>query len=156
MWGLCIFYITILPIIAISEILQCENGDQFIIHCGKSQRRLHLIEFVLYFLAGCLLAIGWGILSQAIPVQQGLRGVGGGGDPPHTPTPSSNTTTTTTPPPVSSASVLPNNQLVLKMGIFHVKENNNRLCVCILCSLNSRFLKKIEAFTGSFSMKKSW
>lgn len=63
---------------AISEILQCENDDQFIIHCGKSQRRLHLIEFVLYFVAGCLLAIGWGILSQAIPVRRGLRRGGGG------------------------------------------------------------------------------
>lgn len=70
---------------------------------GKSQRRLHLIEFVLYFIAGCLLAVvvgvlGWGgvvewgssllfcslppslppsvslSLSQAIPVQaEGLR-----------------------------------------------------------------------------------
>lgn len=75
--GLCIFYITILPIIAISEILRCENDDQFIIHCGKSQRRLHLIEFLLYFVAGCLLAVGWGvrgILSQAILLQRGLRG----------------------------------------------------------------------------------
>lgn len=27
---------------------------QFIIHCGKSWRRLHLIEFALYFVAGCL------------------------------------------------------------------------------------------------------
>lgn len=60
----CVFYITILPIIAISEILPCENDVQFIIHCAKSQRRLHLIEFVLYFLAGCLLAMwGGGTLS---------------------------------------------------------------------------------------------
>lgn len=48
---------------------------------GKSQRRLHLIEFVLCFVAGCLLAIGWGSLSQAIPVQQGGVGV------PSTPSP---------------------------------------------------------------------
>lgn len=41
-----------------------------------------------------------------------------------------------------SASVLLNNQLVLKMGIFHVEENNNRRCVCILYSQNSRFKKK--------------
>lgn len=52
--ALCTFYITILPIIAISEILQCENDEQFIIHCSKSLRRLHLIEFVLCFVAGCL------------------------------------------------------------------------------------------------------
>lgn len=48
----------------------------------KSQRRLHLIEFVLYFVAGCLLAKGGGGgggLSQAIPVQQELRRRDGGG-----------------------------------------------------------------------------
>lgn len=120
--GLCIFYITILPIIAISEIQQCENGDQFIIHCGKSQRRLHLIEVVLYFLAGCLLAIGWGILSLAIPAQQGgRRGVVGGG------------VRRRAPPPLLSAPPLsyqsPDNQLVAKMGSFHLEENNNRLYV---------------------------
>lgn len=36
---------------------------------GKSQRRLHLIEFVLYFVAGCLLAVVVGVL--------GWGGVGG-------------------------------------------------------------------------------
>lgn len=115
--GLCIFYITILPIIAISEILQCENDDQFIIHCGKSQRRLHLIEFVLYFVAGCLLAIGWGVGGDSLSGHPSAAGAekrrwkrGGesrrGGStttPPHL-----------TPPPLSSASVLPNNQLVAK------------------------------------------
>lgn len=38
---------------------------------GKSQQRLHLIEFVLYFVAGCLLAVVVGVL--------GWGGVGLGG-----------------------------------------------------------------------------
>lgn len=74
--GPCIFYITILSIIAISEVPQCENDDQFIIQCSKSQQRLHLIEFVLYFVAGCLLATEVvEILSTAIPVLAGGGGV---------------------------------------------------------------------------------
>lgn len=116
--GPCIFYITILSIIAILEIPQCENDDQFIIHCSKSQQRLHLIEFVLYFVAGCLLAMEVvEILSTAIPALAGGRwgveegwgqerrgGVKGGKDEP-TPTP-------TPPPPRGPACVFPNNQLV--------------------------------------------
>lgn len=80
--GPCIFYITIPSIIAILEIPQCENDDQFIIHCSKSQQRLHLIEFVLYFVAGCLLATEVvEILSTAIPALAGGGGVSrkGGG-----------------------------------------------------------------------------
>lgn len=112
--GPCIFYITILSIIAILEIPQCENDDQFIIHCSKSQQRLHLIEFVLYFVAGCLLAMEvLEILSTAIPALAGGGGVsrkGGGksgeggeerkGRSPHPP------------PPRGPACVFPNNQLV--------------------------------------------
>lgn len=75
----CIFYITILSIIAILEIPQWENGDQFIIHCSESQQRLYLIEFVLYFVAGCLLAVEvLEILSTAIPVLAGGPRGGGG------------------------------------------------------------------------------
>lgn len=49
--------------------------DQFIIHCSESQQRLYLIEFVLYFPAGCLHAMEvLEILSTAIPA---LRGGGG-------------------------------------------------------------------------------
>lgn len=71
---LCIFYITILPIIAISGILQCEKDRQFIIHCCKSQQRLHLIEFALCFVAGCLslfrvVVLVGGFLPQSIPEQ---------------------------------------------------------------------------------------
>lgn len=70
--GPCIFYVTILSIMAILEIPPWENGDQFIIHCSESRRRLYLIEFVLYFVAGCLLAVEVvEILSKAIPVLAG-------------------------------------------------------------------------------------
>lgn len=109
--GPCIFYITILSIIAILEIPQCENDDQFIIHCSKSQQRLHLIEFVLYFVAGCLLAVEVvEILSTAIPALAGgvsrkgggKSGEGGEG----------RKGRAHPPPPRGPACVFPNNQLV--------------------------------------------
>lgn len=53
------------------------NDRQFIIHCCKLQQRQHLIEFVLFLEAGCpskkRVGGGW-VLSQAIPVQRGVRG----------------------------------------------------------------------------------
>lgn len=139
---LCIFYITILPIIAISGILQCEKDRQFIIHCRKSQQRLHLIEFALCFVAGCLslfrvVVLVEGFLPQSIPEQcrtevcglewreEGVRvvvevedGRGGG-------------THRLPPPALSSTPGSQNNQLVVKMGISAVKWSNNRLA-CLL------------------------
>lgn len=115
---------------------------QFIIHCGKSWRRLRLIEFALYFVAGCL------SLGVCVCGARRLRGdsvsgrpsatvVGGGGgverrreeratlpSPPlflqEPPPPSLLSSRTSPPPPLSSASVLQNNQLVV----------NNVHCSC--------------------------
>lgn len=115
---------------------------QFIIHCGKSRRRLRLIEFALYFVAGCLsryrvcVCVERGGEGDSVSGRPSATAVGGGGgvygeerrregnltlpplflqDPP--PLLSSRTSS---PPPLSSASVLQNNQLVV----------NNVHCSC--------------------------
>lgn len=115
---------------------------QFIIHCGKSWRRLHLIEFALYFVAGCLSRYRvcvcverGGILSQAVPVQlwweeevvcmerRGEERATLPSSPSFSkkpPPPSLLSSRTSPPPPLSSASVLQNNQLVV----------NNVHCSC--------------------------
>lgn len=112
--GPCIFYITILSIIAILEIPQWENGDQFIIHCSESQQRLYLIEFVLYFVAGCLLAMEVvEILCTTIPVLAGglggrgtqKQGGGWGEERPSSPDPTPSPPSPSPPPSVSSQTI---------------------------------------------------